>query len=245
MNNLDTTQPAPAPAQVLEYTTPIQKPHGAPAWIMPVLTVGSTAIAALLWLLGRASMLEAVSFVTGALCVWLTVRESVWNFPLGLLNVATFAVVFFRTGLYADASLQIVYVVLTLVGWYLWLFGGREHTALRVSRVTEAEAIAVAAAGVVMMAVFWGLVTFAAGVSPFFDALTTSLSLCAQWLLNRKRLENWFFWIAADVVYVPLYAFKGLYLTSILYAVFLAMCVIGVRQWHATWKLQQRAAEAA
>lgn len=206
---------------------------------MPLLAAGSTAVAATMLLLGKASVLEAVSFVTGALCVWLTVRESAWNFPVGLLNVATFAVVFFRARLFADASLQGVYVVLTIAGWYMWLYGGQRQTALRVSRITLREGLFVGAAGVVMTLVFWRLVTFAAGVSPFFDAITTALSLCAQWLLNRKRLENWFFWIAADLIYIPLYACKSLYLTSILYTVFLAMCIVGVRQWRATWRKQQ------
>jgi nicotinamide mononucleotide transporter len=70
------------------------------------------------------------------------------------------------------------------------------------------------------------------GAAPFWDSLTTVLSLAAQYLLCRKRFENWFFWIAADVIYIPLYLSRHLPLTAVLYAVFLAMCLIGVREWN-------------
>jgi len=68
-------------------------------------------------------------------------------------------------------------------------------------------------------------------VAPFWDAVTTSLSLAAQWLLNAKRIENWVFWIAADCIYVPLYAVKRLDLTAVVYVLFLVMCVAGIRSW--------------
>jgi len=185
--------------------------------------------------LGASTPLEAVSVVTGALCVWLTVRENVWNFPLGLANVATFCVVFFGARLYADAGLQVVYFVLTVIGWHLWLHGGTGRTALRVSRVGGREAAAVAVAGFALTFVLWRVLSHVGGSASFFDALTTSLSLCAQWLLNRKYVESWYAWIAADLVYVPLYAWKELYLTAGLYAVFLVMAVLGLRRWRATW----------
>jgi nicotinamide mononucleotide transporter len=73
------------------------------------------------------------------------------------------------------------------------------------------------------------------GSASFFDALTTAMSLASQWLLNRKRLESWVGWILVDILYIPLYAYKDLYLTAILYAVFLSMAVIGLRSWYAKW----------
>jgi nicotinamide mononucleotide transporter len=236
---------AQPPAQIrLNYESPPPPYVVAPVrgrWILPLLVAGSTAAAIAMHFRGLASWLEAISFVTGAVCVWLTVRENVWNFPIGLVNVATFAVVFFDARLLSDASLQIVYFMLGVVGWYMWLYGGKRHTALRVSRVGGVEGSIVIACGIAMTLLLWRLVTFAGGVSPFWDAITTALSLCAQWLLNRKRLENWYFWIGADLIYVPLYAYKGLFLTSILYATFLIMCVMGIWQWRSTWQAQQAA----
>ena len=206
-----------------------------------LLTLATSILAFTLWSLGTASAIESVAFVSGAVCVWLTVRESIWNFPVSLLNVATFAVVFFRVRLFADAGLQVVYFILTLIGWYLWLYGGRDRTALRISRVPRTELLLITVAGALLTLALWQLLQRVGGSASFFDALTTSLSLCAQWLLNKKRLENWLFWITADLVYIPLYAYKQLYLTSALYAVFLCMCLIGIRQWHSTWRAQSHA----
>ena len=193
-------------------------------------------VAVIMWWNGASSLLESLSFVTGAACVWLTVKESVWNFPLSLINVSTFCVVFFQSRLLADASLQIVYFILTLIGWYLWLYGGEHRTALRVVRTRRRESWLVALSVAAMTLLFWRTVRYIGGSASFWDALTTALSLGAQWLLNRKRLENWIYWIVADVIYVPLYLFKALYLTSLLYAVFLVMATMGYLQWRASWR---------
>ena len=94
-----------------------------------------------------------------------------------------------------------------------------------------------------MTLLFWSTLRYIGGSASFWDALTTAICLGAQWLLNRKRLENWIFWIVADCIYVPLYLYKQLYLTSLLYAVFLVMAGIGLAQWRATWRRQGRASD--
>lgn len=77
----------------------------------------------------------------------------------------------------------------------------------------------------------WVLVTFTESTVPFWDAITTVLSLLATWGQARKKIECWWLWIAADVIYVPLYAYKELYLTAVLYVGFMVLCVIGLRNW--------------
>jgi nicotinamide mononucleotide transporter len=213
------------------------------AVVLAALT-GATAVVAgvMLWL-GRSTWLEAVSFVTGALCVWLTVKESVWNFPVSMANVAAFLFVFARAGLYADAGLQVVYFILSAVGWYMWLHGGAGRTQLHVSRLPTREAAVVAVSGVALTALLAAYLRHVGGSAPFWDALTTALSLCAQWLLNRKYLETWYCWVAVDVIYVPLYAHKSLYLTAGLYAVFLCMATMGLLAWRATWRARAGAAD--
>jgi nicotinamide mononucleotide transporter len=194
-------------------------------WVVAVATAFAAA------LLGQASWLEAFGFVTGAVCVWLTVKQSVWNFPVSLMNVAAFLFVFAQARLYADAGLQVLYFILTVIGWWMWLYGGKGRTALRVTQVTPVEAVVVAACGVAIFVGLWRLLNHVGGSATALDALTTSLSLCAQWWLNRKRLATWYCWIAVDVIYIPLYVSKHLYLTSILYAVFLCMATIGLLEW--------------
>ncbi|WP_037577775.1 nicotinamide riboside transporter PnuC [Phaeacidiphilus oryzae] len=178
---------------------------------------------------------ELLGFATGALCVGLTVGSSIWNFPVGIANNLFFLVLFWQGRLYADASLQIVYLALGAAGWWEWLHGG-ERGGERRGRRTVRRAPARLVAGLLLAAApaTWGLTVLLASahdIAPFWDALTTALSLAAQWLLNLKKLQNWYFWIAADVVYVPLYFAKVLYLTGIVYVVFLAMCLLGLRAW--------------
>jgi nicotinamide mononucleotide transporter len=199
-----------------------------------LLTTSATAIAIAMALLGMASWLEAASFVTGAVCVWLTVKENVWNFPIGLANVATFSVVFFQTRLFADAALQVVYFVLGVIGWWLWLYGGEQHSTLRISRASAFELLSLLVVGALGTVVLWQVLNSVGGSASFWDALTTSISLVSQWLLNRKQLESWFGWILVDAIYIPLYISKDLYLTAALYAVFLVMATMGLRAWRAS-----------
>ena len=177
------------------------------------------------------SVTEAWGFVTGGICVWLVVREHMWNWPIGLANNVFFFVLFLQGRLFADMGLQVVYLGLGVYGWWNWLLGGENKKVLKVSRTTRTEWLTLAAAIPIGT---WGLRSILIavnGAAPFWDALTTVLSLAAQYLLCRKRFENWFFWIAADVVYIPLYFNRQLPLTAVLYGVFLTMCLIGVREW--------------
>lgn len=210
--------------------------------VLATLTATVSVLAILGVRTGVSTPLEAASVVTGAVCVWLTVRENVWNFPIGLANVSLFCVLFFGARLFADAGLQVVYFVLGITGWYLWLHGGERGTTLRISRIPAAHAAAVAAAGAALTLVLWITLRHVGGSASFFDALTTSISLCAQWMLNRKHVESWYAWITADLIYIPLYAYKGLYLTSALYAVFLVMATMGLLHWRAAWRAQGGAA---
>jgi nicotinamide mononucleotide transporter len=181
---------------------------------------------------------EALGFVTGALCVYLVVKENVWNFPVGIANSAFFLVLFAGARLYGDAALQIIYIALGFQGWYLWLRGGEHRTPLKVGRASRrllAGVAAFVAAGTVGLTFFFRYVNDSA---PFLDALTTALSLGAQYLLNRKAVENWWLWMTADAIYIYLYFDKELQLTAVLYFVFLCLCVAGLRGWLRTMSVR-------
>jgi nicotinamide mononucleotide transporter len=179
----------------------------------------------------QVSVAELLGFVTGAACVWLTVASRVSNFPVGIANSAFFLVLFLSARLYADAGLQVVYIALGCAGWWQWLHGGADRGRLVVGRAGW-PLLAGCAALVVL--VTWGLTLLlgrANDIAPFWDALTTAVSLAAQFLLNLKRIENWAFWMVADIVYIPLYAVKRLDLTAIVYVLFLGLCVAGIVAW--------------
>jgi nicotinamide mononucleotide transporter len=188
-------------------------------------------------------VLEIAGFATGALSVWLAVRQNPWNWPVGVANALCFFALFLRARLYGDMALQVLFMAICLLGWYRWLFGGEGHSRLGVTRITTTNAVGYAALGVAATAVFTPYLRSIGDASPLLDALTTVLSVEAQYLMTRKVIEHWLVWMAADVIYIWLYAERGLYLTSLLYVLFFAMCVAGWRDW---WRdMSQRPAAAA
>jgi len=203
---------------------------GSPGRRWALLLGGSTL--ATLALLRFTSATEALGATTGALCVWLAAESDPWTWPIGIANNAFFLVLFWRSGLFADAGLQIVYIVVSIYGWWRWR-SGRGAAAVRpVARTPLGEGLAVLAASAAGTAALgWYLTRHTPSTVPWGDALTTVLSLAAQWLMSRRFVENWWVWIVADVIYVPLYLAKGLGVTAVLYVVFLLMCVAGLRGW--------------
>lgn len=194
--------------------------------LRPAITLGTTPT----------TWAEVLGFVTGVTTVWLVVRQHIWNWPIGIANVILLGLIFVDGGLYADAGLQVGYVVLQAYGWWQWLYGGRDRTRLTVARTSGTEWLALAAAGAATTgALTWILHSWTDSNVPFWDALTTALSLMATYGQCRKLLESWWLWIAADLVYVPLYAYKGLYLTSGLYVIFMGLCVAGLVAWRRAW----------
>ncbi|GAB4056999.1 nicotinamide riboside transporter PnuC [Catellatospora paridis] len=189
---------------------------------------------------------EVLGFLTGVLNVWLLVRQDVANWAVGILNVLLLMVVFATYGLYADAGLQVLYVVLGLLGWWQWLRGGDRGGRLEVSRTTRAEWTVLAVAGVAATAGLWLLLDRVTDSTvPLADALTTVLSLVATYLQTRKKLESWWIWIVADLIYIPLYLYKDLWLTGALYVVFLGLCVAGLLAWQNALRARVPAPAAA
>jgi nicotinamide mononucleotide transporter len=175
------------------------------------------------------SWAELFGFVTGIACVALAVAQRIETFPIGIANNVFFVILFADARLYADAGLQVVYIALGVMGWWVWATRARSPLAVRraSTRLLLATTLAVGAATLVLVPILRA----AHGAAPGWDALTTSMSLGAQLLLNLKRLETWYVWIAVDVIYVPLYFSRDLNLTALVYIVFLALCVQGLRQW--------------
>lgn len=188
------------------------------------------------------SWAEAIGFVTGAWCVWLVAKENLWSWPIGIANNLMFLLLFATAGLYADSGLQVVYIALAVYGWWAWMFGGKAHGALTVSRMSRGTALGLGGATVLVTGLLYVLLSrVTTSDVALWDSLTTALSLAATYAQCRKQLECWWIWMAADVLYVPLYAYKGLWLTAILYVGFFLLCVNGYVSWR---KSQQPAAPA-
>lgn len=176
--------------------------------------------------------IELIAVVFGLLCVWLTIRQNIWCWPTGLIQVALYVVIFFQVRLYSDAILNLIYVLLQIYGWYHWLHGGRDHGRLSVSRLSQRALLGWIVVAVASTAIWgWGMAAFTNAAAPYWDAFIAAASLIAQWLMTRKRLESWLFWISVDVVAIGVYIYKSLLLTAGLYAVFLVMATMGFFAW--------------
>lgn len=174
---------------------------------------------------------DILGFTTGVLCVWLTARAHIWNFPVGILSSAILGLVFLQQRLFADASLQVVFIVLSAQGWWQWL--RPQHTShtpqfVGTSLREQLLLLAVAAATTLLL---WQVLLWLKGAAPPIDALITALSLCAQWQLNRRQTSSWAWWIAVDLISIPLYWSRELPLISGLSVVFLLICLRGWWNW--------------
>jgi nicotinamide mononucleotide transporter len=181
------------------------------------------------------TLIESIAVIFGLLCVWLTIRQNIWCWPTGLIQVALYVFIFYRVKLYSDLILHVIYVILQIYGWHHWLRGGGDHGRLTVSRLPPRGFIGWILVATVGTAIWgWGMATFTDAAVPYWDAFITVASLIAQWLMTRKRLESWWFWISVDVVAIGVYVYKFLLMTSGLYAVFLVMATMGFFAWRRT-----------
>jgi nicotinamide mononucleotide transporter len=182
------------------------------------------------------SPLEVVAVLLGLANITLLIRRSIWNYPAGIAMVAIYAYVFFGARLYSDFLLQIFFFVVQIVGWVAWSrHEAGESDQVVVERSTGRD-LGWAAAGSVAGTALLGaaMARWTPAAYPFWDASVAALSVTAQLLLTWRRIENWIWWIAADVLAIGVYLAKALYLTAGLYGVFLVMAALGYRAWRKT-----------
>lgn len=182
--------------------------------------------------------LEILSFVLSVLTVLLNIRQIHWAWLFSILSSALYGIVFFSTRLYGDSGLQMVFVVVSVYGWYCWLQGGKQSQEMPVTSLNLMQRFAAILAWLsvfVILSLF--LKSFTDTDVPYMDGFLTAGSLVGQLLLSRKKIENWLIWIAVDVLYVGLYLSKGLMLTAILYGIFVVLAAIGLKQWSAACRV--------
>lgn len=176
--------------------------------------------------------LELVAVVLTLLAVYLTARQVIWCWPLAMVSVTLYAVVFYQAKLYADMGLQALYFGLAIYGWWAWRHGGEDHGELQVTLASTKMKLLLAGIGAVA-GILLGqtLSRFTDASLPFMDSALTSFSIVGQWMQTRKLLEAWLVWLGVDVFYVGMFLYKGLYLTAGLYAVFLILAIMGFLSW--------------
>lgn len=188
------------------------------------------------------STIEIAAFVLGVVNVVLVVRRSIWNYPFALVMVALYARLFFEAKLYSDALLQFFFFAVNLYGWWAWRRAAASEGAIIVERMTMRARIAWTA-GTALAILIWAslLQRYTDATLPWWDATVAIVSVAAQIMLSRRLLENWVLWIAVDILSIGLYAVKELWLTMVLYMVFLLLAVWGLADWRRTERHQAAA----
>jgi nicotinamide mononucleotide transporter len=176
--------------------------------------------------------IEIVAVIFSLISVWLSVKESKLLWPTGIIGIGAYLWLFYTVQLYADFGLQFVYLGQSAYGWWYWS-GKKERVEPPITRIDVSEYasyIAVVVGGTYILTAF--LMNFTNASLPFFDALCSIISLLANWLLAKKKINNWFLWIFVDIIYVGVFIYKELYLSASLYALFFFMAIVGYNAWN-------------
>jgi len=181
---------------------------------------------------------EIIGTISGLIYLYLEVKEIVWLWPVGIVTSAMYVVVFYDSKFYADMALSIYYVVISIYGWYMWLYGSSEsseaehsaplHITCMPTHLWKYLFVAFLAMFVLMV---WVLKSFTDSPVPVGDAFATALSIVATWMLARKYIEQWWLWVIVNAVSLGLFVWKGLYPTSVLFFFYTTMAVVGYYQW--------------
>jgi nicotinamide mononucleotide transporter len=212
-----------------------------PEWITSVFMALAAVVFAFLSFTGILPFagIEAAGFVTGAMSVWWSAKNSVWGFPIGIANNIFYFIVFIDAGFYADMMLQVVYVGFALYGIYKWVWGSnRAPTPIR--HINWQIGATFVGFVTIMTLVMHEVLIYFNGTAPFWDAFLTAMSLGAMMLMVLRYFENWFVWITADVFYIWLFWTRDLPLTSVLYVVFMLICFTALYYWTKELREQRR-----
>lgn len=184
------------------------------------------------------SYLEWFGFVTTIACVYLAAKQNIWNWPTGIASVVTYMVIFYQSQLFGDAGLQIYFLGTSIYGWYFWIRKKQKHEK-PVTRLSPLLLMVVLGiTGALALLLGWFLQTYTPSKVPYIDGFCTSVSFMAQLLMTRKIIENWALWVFVDICYIPLYIYKSLYLTSVLYVVLLILATLGYIDWRKEYRKQ-------
>ena len=180
----------------------------------------------------QTSYIELIAVAFGLTCVWCMKKESILAFPLGIVNVLIYVYIFFVARLYANAAINGFFFVMSAYGWYNWTRKDSSDSRITITRCSKPELLLNGVAILVFFVIIRVvLVKYTTSLIPSWDAMTTAVYMVAQWMLSRKKIENWLLWIAADSVMIGLCAWEGLYFSSFQYLVFTLIAILGFREW--------------
>ncbi|MEP7169775.1 MAG: nicotinamide riboside transporter PnuC [Bacteroidota bacterium] len=186
------------------------------------------------------SPVEIIGFVFGVAGVWLTIKENLWCFPVGLINVFVSLLLFFQQKLYSDAVQQIVYIILLSYGWYKWIAGKDYEKDLSITFSSQ-KLLSVLFLIAIVFSFTAGKVfdKYTDASLPYWDAAATALSFTAQWMIAKKKIENWLLWIIVNIMYIGIYIYKDLYLYAFLFLIYLILAIKGWMEWRKSYQANE------
>jgi nicotinamide mononucleotide transporter len=185
----------------------------------------------------QTSALEFIAVLAGIASVWFSKKEQVLVYPVGLINTTIFVYLSFKGHLLGEASVNIYYSVMSIYGWWLWTRkNDKQETILQIQFSTTKELLQqllffTAFYVVLYTALYFSKTSFAPGAIPWADALSSAAAYTGMWLMAKKKVESWYYWIATNIFSIPLYFVKGYVFTSVQFAVLLALAVAGLIAW--------------
>ncbi len=185
----------------------------------------------------QTSLLEYIAVFAGIISVWYSRKEDILVYPIGLISTVIYVYLSFKYHLIGEASVNVYYSVLSIYGWYLWTRRNKQQEpALHITFSTPKMWMwQLLFFGVLYAVIYFSLVylkdAFYPGVIPFADAFASATAYTGMWLMARKKVESWYWWIGTNVASIPLYFVKGLVFTSVFYFILLLMAFWGLVEW--------------
>lgn len=178
------------------------------------------------------SLIEIIAVLFSLICIWLAVKKHVLNWPIGIIAVLAYMMLFYREKLYADMVLQIIFMIQGFYGWYNWV-QKKEQQEISITTLSTKERIRYISS-ILILSIIWSyvLIRFTNASSPIVDSFVSTISLVANWLMAKKKIENWILWVFADAIYIMLFWYKELYLSSFVYFIFLFLAIKGYLEWN-------------
>ena len=184
--------------------------------------------------------LEIVAVFFGFLSVWFSKNNNILVFPTGMINTSIFVYLLLKWSLLGDMLINVYYFIMSIYGWYFWL-KGTNNTVSPISKVSNTD-IRIVVLLFISSSIFVSLVyTFFdkwETIVSYIDILTTAIFFAAMWLMAKRKVESWIFWIVGNIISVPLYLHKGLAFTSIQYFIFTVIAIAGYIKWKELYNKQ-------
>ena len=178
-------------------------------------------------------LLQIVGTLLGLLYLWLEYKANIWLWIVGAIMPMVHGVLYLNSGIYADAAMQLYYVVAGVYGLCVWLRGTKRAERVVPIQHTPSKWIFPLVVVYLLLHVlmYYVLSEFTDSRVPFFDSMSTALSIVAMWMLSRKLVEQWLVWLVVDMISVGLYFYKGIPITAMLYMLYCALAVAGYMRW--------------